>query len=127
MSVTIIKSKMKGFTLIELMITLVIAAVLASIALPSYFQFVRESRRGDAITSLQQIIGQQALFYGNSSGGVYTNNVTNLGLVAVGGDTSRTMSQDNFYTLQLGQCDGGATPLTECVSVTATAGSGTAK
>ena len=41
-----------GFTLIELMIVVVIVAILASIALPSYLDFVRKSRRADALTKM---------------------------------------------------------------------------
>ncbi|MDE2371736.1 MAG: prepilin-type N-terminal cleavage/methylation domain-containing protein [Burkholderiales bacterium] len=47
-----------GFTLIELMIAIVVMAVLASIAFPSYLNAVRKSRRAEAISALTWI--QQA-------------------------------------------------------------------
>lgn len=50
--------KAKGFTLIEVMITVVIVAILASIAYPSYMSQVRKSRRSDAVQALSQV--QQA-------------------------------------------------------------------
>ena len=40
--------RQKGFTLIEVMVVLVIAAILASIAFPSYTRSVRKARRADA-------------------------------------------------------------------------------
>lgn len=42
----------KGFTLIELMITLVIIGILSSIALPSYQEYIARGRRADAQTQL---------------------------------------------------------------------------
>lgn len=51
-------SKAKGFTLIEVMITVVIIGILASIAYPSYLSQVRKSRRSEAVATILQI--QQA-------------------------------------------------------------------
>ena len=48
------KTSAAGFTLIELMITLAIVAILASIALPSYGAYVARARRADARTQLVQ-------------------------------------------------------------------------
>jgi len=45
----------KGFTLIELMVVVAIVAIIASIALPSYNEQVRKSRRSDAIGGLGQL------------------------------------------------------------------------
>ena len=42
----------KGFTLIEVMITLAIIAILAAVALPSYNEYVRRSRISDAVAGL---------------------------------------------------------------------------
>ena len=48
------RSKHSGFTLIEMMVTAAIIAILAAIALPSYQNSVRKSRRADAETNLLQ-------------------------------------------------------------------------
>ena len=68
----------RGFTLIELMIVVAIAAVLAAIALPSYFGSVRKSRRADAITALNQVAQAQERWRANNS--TYTNVLTGAGL-----------------------------------------------
>lgn len=49
------KTRAKGFTLIELMITIVIVSILATIALPSYFDSVRKTQRSDAKIKLSEI------------------------------------------------------------------------
>ena len=52
-----------GFTLIELMITVAIVAVLASIALPSYTSYIARARRADARTQLVQAAQFMQRFY----------------------------------------------------------------
>jgi type IV pilus assembly protein PilE len=48
-----------GFTLIELMITVAIVAILAAVAYPSFMEQVRKSRRSDAITALNAVAQAQ--------------------------------------------------------------------
>ncbi|WP_313033770.1 type IV pilin protein [Acinetobacter sp.] len=49
--------KLKGFTLIELMIVVAIIAIIAMVAYPSYQESVRKTKRTDAQASMLQIAG----------------------------------------------------------------------
>lgn len=42
----------RGFTLIELMITVVVVAILAAVAMPSYTEYIKRSHRSNARTTL---------------------------------------------------------------------------
>lgn len=52
-------SRSNGFTLIELMITVAIAAILLAIALPSYQEYVRRSTRTEAQAYLMTVAARQ--------------------------------------------------------------------
>ncbi|MBF6630431.1 MAG: type IV pilin protein [Comamonas sp.] len=51
--------KHQGFTLLELMITIAIIGILASIAYPSYQEYVRKSKRAEGRVALMELIQQQ--------------------------------------------------------------------
>ena len=42
------KTKLRGFTLIELMVTVAIVGILASIAMPSYLEYIKKGKRSEA-------------------------------------------------------------------------------
>ncbi len=48
--------QIRGFTLIEVMIVVAVVAILAAIALPSYQDSVRKSRRGQAKTDMLELV-----------------------------------------------------------------------
>lgn len=60
--------RIRGFTLIELMVTVAIVAVLAAIALPSYASYIARARRADARGQLVQAAQfMQRFFAANDS------------------------------------------------------------
>jgi len=53
----------RGFSLIELLVALAIVAILASIAIPEYSEYVNKGRRSDAKAFLMQLVSDQESFY----------------------------------------------------------------
>lgn len=72
-----------GFSLIELMIALGIAAILAAIAIPMYQKQVQKSRRTDARTAVLDLAGREERYLSVSAS--YTNVPSNLGYAPAGG------------------------------------------
>lgn len=139
-----IKHGANGFTLMEVMITVVIVGILAAIAYPSYTNYVTQARRSDSTINLTRIAALQEKFF--TACGRYATGPASLGVagtarncaapgtmdagLAAGGVTS-----DGYYTLTTGVTanDGGytltATPtgtqatadITKCATLTVTA------
>jgi type IV pilus assembly protein PilE len=66
-----------GFTLIELMITVVIVAILLAVAIPLYQHQMRESRRTDARTALLDLASREERYYATQN--QYTSTASDLG------------------------------------------------
>lgn len=77
--------KHSGFTLIELMITIAILAILLSLAYPAYTSYVEKSRRADAISGILQAAQQMERCFTRSN--TYT------------GCTILTTSPDGYYAI----------------------------
>ena len=60
------KSNPRGFTLIELMVVLAIAAILAALAWPAFTDAVNKSRRSDAFSALANITQSQERWRANN-------------------------------------------------------------
>ncbi len=60
-------SRTTGFSLIELMVTVLIISVLVAIAIPSYIDKVRKSRRTEAKTVLLDLAGREERFFNTNN------------------------------------------------------------
>jgi type IV pilus assembly protein PilE len=67
-----------GFSLIELMVTVVIVAILAAIAIPSYNAQILKSRRTDAKAALLDLAGREERYF-STNNGTYTAAAASLG------------------------------------------------
>ncbi|MGH8562942.1 MAG: type IV pilin protein [Gammaproteobacteria bacterium] len=109
----------KGMTLIELMITVAVVGILATIAYPSYQNQVRRSNRADAITALTAMANAQERFY--LANNTYANTTAPLGFPApLPPPAPQGNSQRGFYTLAVATPDDFTTRFT--VTATAVAG-----
>jgi type IV pilus assembly protein PilE len=70
--------KMRGFTLIELMITVAIMGVLTMLVYPSYSDFVVRSNRAEAPRELVRLANLQEQLFVDSR--AYTTNISDLGV-----------------------------------------------
>jgi type IV pilus assembly protein PilE len=66
-----------GFTLVELLVAMVIAAILAAIAIPSYSTYVLKSHRTEAKTALLDIASLEERYF--SANNTYTKTPSDLG------------------------------------------------
>lgn len=81
----------QGFTLIELVVVVLIVAILAAIAIPSYRKYVVRSHRVDAQRALTELAARQERF-------LYSNNQYADSVTALGGTSSMAGS---YYSVSI--------------------------
>lgn len=93
-------SPQHGFTLIELMISVVIISILAAIALPAYQDYVTRSRLSEATSALSAKRVQVEQFYDNNRTYVNAPGCNNDSSTSKSFDFSCTGVDASKYTLQ---------------------------
>jgi len=81
------KSKINGFTLVELMIVVAIMAIIAAVAMPAYTGYIRSGRVGALINNIATIEVFQEDFRlrtGAYQAGVFNGGGPNAGLLLLG-------------------------------------------
>jgi len=87
-----------GFTLVELMIVIVIASTLLAIAIPSYIDKVRKSRRVEAKTALLDLAGREERFFNTNN--TYSSTPADLGYGAVAASFPMAVGS-NYYQVSV--------------------------
>ena len=117
------RKHMRGITLIELMIVVVVVGILAAIAYPNYQEFSARAKRNEARAALLQIATNQERFYLNNN--TFTQDLTSLGFST----TPTWTTQTGYYTIQITAADAtnftatatylqGGSEATKCASFT---------
>lgn len=83
----------RGFTLVELMVTIVVGAILAAIAIPSYQSQIRKSRRTEARNAVLDAAAREERFFATHN--FYSQTGTDLGYAAFPAPVG------NYYTLNV--------------------------
>lgn len=92
----------QGFTLIEIVITIAIVAIIASVAIPGYQDQIRKARRADVMDLLTDCAAAQARNYSTDSPPTYLTRNQLVGRNLCNGDGANPntlMSKDGYYSI----------------------------
>ena len=107
----------RGVTLIELMVVVVIIGILAALGYPLYTDQVRKSRRAEAKSALQEAMTREERHY--TTDNTYASDMTTIGYA-----NDPFVTSHGWYKVSGAACGGG---IGECVKLTATAQKNQAK
>lgn len=108
--------KQNGFSLIELMIVVAIAGILAAIAYPSYQDYVLKTGRTDGHAKLSEIMQAQERRFATAQS--YTTNLGNGGLGYGVNANAAVPSDEGRYNITAAAC--ADSTIASCVVLTAT-------
>lgn len=91
--------RLGGFTLVEVMVTVAIVAILAAVALPTYNKQIRKSRRGDAKIALLDMAARQERY--NTTNFKYSGTLSDLGYAGTGTTVAVPSSGTTYYLLSV--------------------------
>ena len=101
------RTRQKGFTLLEMVMVVAVLGILLGIAIPSYQNYVIRSNRTEGQALLSDAAARQERYYSQNPGVGYTKDVAKLGM-------SSANSPNNLYNLTI------ATPTSTTYTLTAT-------
>lgn len=92
------RKHMRGITLIELMIVVVVLSILIAVGYPQYQDFTARAKRSEARAALLMLATNQERFYLNNN--TFTTDMTQLGFSA-----SPATTQSGYYQVQVTAAD----------------------
>lgn len=110
----------RGFTLIELMMTVAIIGILAAVAYPNYMEYVRKAKRAEAQAALMQILQRQERIYSQQytyiAFATGSSSATSLNIKTYSGESATSSA----YELSGAACDN--LTIRDCIQITAQPG-----
>jgi len=97
--------RMRGVTLMELLVVITVIATLAALAIPSYRRYLIRSQRSEAKISLMQLQTAEEKYYLQNN--TYTNDITGATNAVPPGLGMSTQSETGKYTLSVVTANGG--------------------
>ncbi len=94
-----LRRHMRGITLIELMIVVVVIGILAAVAYPNYQEFTARAKRNEARAALLRLATNQERFYLNNN--TFTQDLTQIGFAT----TPTWVTETGYYSVQVTQAD----------------------
>jgi type IV pilus assembly protein PilE len=100
-SMSAVRRRALGFTLIELMIVVLIVGILAAVGYPAYTGYVLRAKRGDGKALLLDAQARLERFYFDNNSYDDDTNADPIALTALGYTTNPVRSSERNYTLTI--------------------------